>query len=56
MFWSIHPSWQLKELKELVRKRKERMEKEAEEHQKTLAERSARVEVAQDSRVVRLDA
>ena len=32
------------------------MEKEAEEHQKTLAERSARVEAAQDSRVVRLDA
>ena len=32
------------------------MKKEAEEHQKTLAERSARVEAAQDSRVVRLDA
>jgi hypothetical protein len=46
----------MKELKELVRKRKERMEKEAEEHQKALAERSARVEAAQDSRVVRLDA
>ena len=46
----------MKELKELVRKRKERMEKEAEEHQKALAERSARVEAAQDSRVIRLDA
>jgi hypothetical protein len=32
------------------------MQKEAEEHQKTLAERSARVEAAQDLRVVRLDA
>ena len=44
------------QLKELVQKRKERMEKEAEELQKMLAERSARVEAAQDSRVVRLDA
>ena len=39
-----------------MQKRKERMEKEAEEHQKTLAERSARAEAAQDSRVIRLDA
>ena len=36
----------------LLQKKKEYMEKEDEEHQRTLAERSARVEAAQDSRVV----